>query len=300
MRTPLSLERSLFKHQARQIARRVQTASPRFRAYQRRYELATRRYRKVIAVEEVDRRVMQSDVVFVGDYHTLRTAQSAYLDLATRAISSGRRVVLALEFVEARHQATLDAVLQGRITQRTFLHRIGHAPGGQFDLWRGFWPILQFAKKRRLDVVAIDRRAPGPRSLQLRDEGAAKVIARTARAADRPLVLVLMGQYHVAPAHLPQHVKRELKGAPRELLVVYQNAEGIYWRLAAKKLIGRARAVEVSAAELCLVNSSPVICQRTFLDYVDAEGGDAVPAEEPPETHLQPLAQRVRALARGA
>ncbi len=298
MGTQLSLERSLFKHQARQIARRVQTASPRFRAYQRRYEQATRRYRKVISLHEVDARVAASDIVFVGDYHTLRTAQSAYLELAQRSARSKRRLVLALEFVESRYQSVLDAFLAGRLTQRGFLMRIGHAPAGSFDLWRGFWPILEFAKKQKLEVVAIDRRASGPKRLQLRDEGAAKVISKIARAEDRPLVLVLMGQYHVAPAHLPHHVKAELKATPRELLVVYQNAEGIYWRLAAKN--SRARAVEVSASELCLINSSPVICQRTFLDYVEAEGGDAVLPEEPPATKLQPLAQRIRKLARGA
>src|SRR4051812_32159461 len=48
MRSSLSLQRSLFKHQARQIARQVQGASPHFRAYQRRYEAATRGYRKII------------------------------------------------------------------------------------------------------------------------------------------------------------------------------------------------------------------------------------------------------------
>src|SRR3990167_3379682 len=81
MRSSLSLQRSLFKHQARQIAQQVQGGSPHFRAYQRRYEAATRRYRKAIDLTEVDARIARADLVYVGDYHTLRMAEQAYLAL---------------------------------------------------------------------------------------------------------------------------------------------------------------------------------------------------------------------------
>ncbi len=280
MRSSLSLQRSLYEHQARQLAQQVQTASPRFRAYQRRYETATKRYRRALELSDVDARVAKADLVYVGDYHTLRMAQQAYLALTKNAVKSGRRVVLALEFVETKHQATLDAFLAGKLSEKTFLLRIGHPYRGPFDIWPGFAPILAFAREQHLQVVAIDRRASGPRSLELRDQGAAKPISRAAKAADRPLVLVLMGQYHVAPMHLPKQVDALLGDVERESLVVYQNAEGVYWALARRNLVERTRAVEVSANEVCLVNSSPVVCQRSFLDYVEAEAGDA-PIDEP-------------------
>ncbi|MGV3623147.1 MAG: ChaN family lipoprotein [Archangium sp.] len=275
MRSSLSLQRSLYEHQARQIAQQVQSASPRFRAYQRRYEAATKRFRRPIELTEVDARVAKADLVYVGDYHTLRMAQAAYLALVKNAVKSGRRVVLALEFVETRHQSTLDSFLQGKIGEKTFLSRIGHPYRGPFDIWPGFAPILQLAKDKKLEVIAIDRRASGPRSLELRDVAAARPIARAAKAADRPLVITLMGQYHVAPMHLPKQVEALLGDVKRESLVVYQNAEGIYWSLARRGLVERTRAVEISARELCLVNTSPVVSQRSFLDYVEAEAGDA-------------------------
>ncbi|MFZ5443746.1 MAG: ChaN family lipoprotein [Myxococcota bacterium] len=279
MRSSLSLQRSLFEHQARQIAQQVQSASRRFRAYQQRYERATSRYRRALTLSEVDQRIAKADVVYVGDYHTLRMAQQAYLALVKRALTSGRRVVLAVEFVEARHQATLDAFLAGKLSEKTFLSRIGHPYRGPFDIWPGFAPIFELARKRKLQTIAIDRRAPGPRSLELRDEGAAKPIARALKAADRPLVLVLMGQFHVAPMHLPKQVEQQLGDERREALVVYQNAEGVYWSLARRGVVEDTRAVEVSDRELCLVNTSPVVSQRSFLDYVEAEIGDS-PLEE--------------------
>ena len=279
MRSSLSLQRSLFQHQARQIAQQVQGGSPHFRAYQRRYEAATRRFRRPIELAEVDARIAKADLVYVGDYHTLRMAQQAFLALLKSALTGDRRVVVALEFVETKHQATLEAFLAGKLAEKTFLTRIGHPYRGPFDIWPGFAPILELARRKKLEVLAIDKRASGPRSLELRDEAAAKVLVKATRAADRPLVLALVGQFHVTPGHLPRRVEQLLGSTERESLVVYQNAEGVYWSLARAGRVESTRAVEISERELCLVNTSPVVCQRSFLDYVEAEAGDA-PVDE--------------------
>ena len=99
-------------------------------------------------------------------------------------------------------------------------------------------------------------------------------IAAVAGADDRPLVLVLVGQYHVAPGHLPAQVRARL-ASPRQHLVVYQNCEGVYWKLAREGRAERAEAVQVRDGELCLMNASPVVCQQSFLDYLEAEAGDS-------------------------
>jgi len=277
MRTSLSLQRSLFNAQRQQIRRTVAGASAAFRSYEARYQRATRGFRRVISGGELARQVGAADVVYVGDYHTLRQAQQGYLEVVQLALATGRRVVLALELLEGRHQATLDAFLAGRLGERTLRERTGHAARGAFDLWSNFAPILSLARRRGLEVVAIDRRARH-RSLVERDRYAAARIAAAAAADDRPLVLVLVGQYHVAPMHLPRRVRGALD-VERRHLIVYQNAEGIYWRLAAKGLAARASAVEVAEGAVCLVSASPVVCQRSFLDYVEAESGDA-PVDE--------------------
>ncbi len=279
MRSSLSLQRSLYAHQKKQIAALVQTAAAPFRAYERRYHRATRSFRRVIEVREVIARLRTTDIVYVGDYHTLKLAQQTYLELVQALVSGKRRVVLALEFIEGRAQASLDAFLAGRLSETAFLRRIGHPYRGDFDIWPSFREILAFARKHRVEVVAIDRRAPGPRSLEQRDAFAARQIAAVAKADDRPLVMVLMGQFHIAPAHLPSLVQRQLGATTRADQIVYQNAEGIWWRLAERGLAGEAQAVELDARQVCLISASPVVCQRSFLDYVEAESGDA-PLEE--------------------
>lgn len=275
MPTALDLQHALFRHQQRQIDALVVGASKAFKAYEARYRRASRNYRKIISVAEVHQRVAAADVVHVGDYHTLRFAQRTYLELLKHALRTGRRVVVALEFVEGRHQHTADQYLAGRLTDRAFLDEIGHPYSGAFDIWPHFKPIFELAKLRKLELIAIDKRASGPKSLPTRDGYAARRIAEVARADDRPLVLVLMGQYHLAPRHLPALVEKHLGRATRRQLVVFQNPEGAWWKLARQGLADATDAVELSDDVLAIFNASPVVCQRTFLDYCEAEAGDA-------------------------
>ncbi|AEI67872.1 ChaN family lipoprotein [Corallococcus macrosporus] len=269
MRDSLALHLALFRRQRAQIARVVDGQTASFRAYEARFRRRTSGYRSVTTLPAVYQQVLAADVVYVGDYHTLPLAQETYLALVERARASGRRVIMALECVEGRHQSTVDAWRAGRVTERSLLAKLGHASGSR--------ALLAFARKQKLEVVGIDRRAQGERSLELRDAYAAERIARAARAPDRPLVMVLVGQYHVAPCHLPAQVERALGAETRKGLVVYQNAEGVWWRLAREGRVGAAEAVELADGTLCLMNASPVVCQQSFLDYLEAEAGDEAP-----------------------
>ncbi|HZI09463.1 MAG TPA: ChaN family lipoprotein [Myxococcus sp.] len=276
MRDSLGFHLALFRRQRAQLARVVEGQTEAFRSYEARYRRRTAGYRGVIPMSAVHQQVRAADVVYVGDYHTLPLAQQTYLSLVERALASERRVVLALECVEGRHQPALDAWRAGQLPERALLERLGHASESMgFGPGSGTRALLAFARRHRLEVVGIDRRAQGERSLALRDAYAAERIARVARAADRPLVMVLVGQYHVAPCHLPAQVERALGAEGRRGLVVYQNAEGVWWRLAREGRLGSAEAVELTDGALCLLNASPVVCQQSFLDYLEAESGDA-------------------------
>ncbi|EPX57347.1 hypothetical protein D187_007101 [Cystobacter fuscus DSM 2262] len=274
MRASLALHLALFRRQKAQIARAVEGQSAAFRAYEARYRRRTSDYRQILSAHAVSQQVRAADVIYVGDYHTLPLAQETYLNLVEGVREAGRRVVLALECVEGRHQASVDAYLAGRLTERALLSRLGLGAGQ--GAWSGARTLLAYARRHRLRVVGIDRRAQGERSLELRDAYAAERIARALRSEDSPRVVVLVGQYHVAPCHLPAQVERALGEAHgHKGLVVYQNAEGVYWRLAREGKVGAAQAVELADGALCLLNASPVVCQQSFLDYLEAESGDS-------------------------
>jgi uncharacterized iron-regulated protein len=298
MRASLALHLALFRRQKAQIARAIEGQSAAFRTYEARYRRRTSEYRRVLPASAVTQQVQAADVVYVGDYHTLPLAQETYLELVEGVREAGRRVVLALECVEGRHQAAVEAYLAGRLTERSLLARLGHGAEQGPGAWSSLRTLLGYAKRHRLEVVGIDRRAQGERSLALRDAYAAERIARAARAEDRPRVMVLVGQYHVAPCHLPAQVERALgEGHGVRGLVVYQNAEGVYWRLAREGKAGVAQAVELPDGSLCLLNASPVVCQQSFLDYLEAESGDSPLRERSAAERFREMASLIGRLA---
>lgn len=297
MRASLSLHLSLFRRQKAQISRALEGSSPAFKRYEARYRRRTRSFEAVLPASAVLAEALAADIVYVGDYHTLRSAQQSYLSLVQGAVEAGRRVVMALEVIEGRHQEALDAYLRGKKSERSFRREIGHEPQGPFDLWLGFQPLLRFAVERRLPVIGIDRRARGPRSLELRDAHAAECIARCARTPERPLVMVLMGQYHVAPCHLPKAVKAALGDERRRHLVIYQNCESLHWKLLREGGRGDAEAVRIRDGELCLFNASPVECQQSFLDYLEGEAGDEPLLDRSVAERFREMARLIAGLA---
>ncbi|WNG36232.1 ChaN family lipoprotein [Archangium minus] len=296
MRASLALHLALFRRQKAQIARAIEGQSAAFRAYEARYRRRTSEYRRILPASAVSQQVQAADVVYVGDYHTLPLAQETYLELVEGVREAGRRLVLALECVEGRHQSFVEAYLAGRLSERSLLARLGH--GTSQGTWSGLRTLLAYAKRHRLQVVGIDRRAQGERSLELRDAYAAERIARAVRAEDKPRVMVLVGQYHVAPCHLPAQVERALgEGHRLRGLVVYQNAEGVYWRLAREGKVGMSQAVELPDGALCLLNASPVVCQQSFLDYLEAESGDSPLRERSAAERFREMASLIGRLA---
>ncbi|MGQ0506905.1 MAG: ChaN family lipoprotein, partial [Myxococcaceae bacterium] len=263
MRASLSLQLALFQKQHAEIEATVEGRSRAFNAYEARYRALTRRMKRVLSSEDVLSRVREADVVYVGDYHTLPAAQLEYLRLVK---ACQRRVVMALEFFEARHQAGVDAYLAGALSLRGLEKTTGHGA-----LFSHVVPILKHARRHRLEIVAIDRRASGPRSLRVRDDFAAERIVAALKAADKPQVLVLVGQYHIAAPHLPYSVSR-LSSA--RSLTVFQNCEALYWTLAKQGRIGATAAVELTDRELCLFNTSPVMAQQSYLTYLEQQRGE--------------------------
>ena len=248
------LQRRLFERQRRLIASSVFGAGAAFRAYEARVQRRTRSFQRVATFAELLEQMAQADVVYVGDYHTLKQAQRSFLKLVQRA---QRPALLALEYVQGRHQPALDAWLRGD----------DKALDGLVDAatWPNFRPVLQHARAARLPVVALDLLG---KSLHARDEYAARRIAEAAVPGAQ--IFVLAGQLHVAPPHLPAAVARL---APHlRPLTVYQNCERIWWALQREGRELEVEACLLRDGEWCVINTPPVVVQQSFLDQI--EGGE--------------------------
>ncbi|HUB09309.1 MAG TPA: ChaN family lipoprotein, partial [Myxococcales bacterium] len=267
----IALHQKLFERQRRLVELSTAPEGRELVRYRRRYQAFVRSYERAVPYEDVLRQAAAADVVYVGDYHTLRQAQRAFVKLADRLCERGRPPVLALEFVQGRYQRAVDRFLAGSLDEVELLEAIRYRRHQAFDVWPNFRPIFELARRRQLRIVAIDRPAGGPRSLRERDAFAARSLARAVKPGE--LALVLVGQLHLAPPHLPAAYERELARLgrpPARRLLLYQNCEEIYWRLERQGLEHQVEAVRIGDDALCLVNSSPLVCQQSYLDWVEA------------------------------
>lgn len=293
----LRLHKQIFERQRRLINARVHGYTDAFRKYEARFQKRVRTFERTATMDEIAQEASTCDVVHVGDYHTLKQAQRAYVKLVRRIAEAGREVVLALEFVEARRQDAVDGYLAGTLAEEAFLEGIGY-PGHGFAVWDHFKPIFDAARALGLPVVALERARGG--SLEERDRFWARRIARMRRERPGAVVVTLVGQLHCAPEHLPAEVEAASgdsksparNGIPRvKQLVVYQNAEGIYWELERRAVELDTQAVKVRDGEFNLVNTSPVVVQQSYLDWVEGDG-ELVETTQP-ERHFKELAALV-------
>ena len=206
-----------------------------FRTYENRYHAAIQSYQCRIKLEELDRALARANIVYFGDYHTLKQAQRSFLRLLRR-LPSERPVSIGLEMLQHRHQGYIDQFLAGSIDEKTFLACIEFDPEDMFGNWETYREIFELARERHYRIIGIDAsRARGTsKSLRARDAFAARRLVREHRHHPDHLQLVLIGEMHIAPAHLPLAVQTELTKQDydeTEAVIIYQNAEQIYWHL---------------------------------------------------------------------
>jgi hypothetical protein len=216
--------------------------------------------------------IRRATVILVGDYHTLRQAQRGFLRVL-RAIRS-RKLLIALEFVCARHQAAVDAFVAGRIDDPVFLRRIRYSRSWpSYHVWPNFRPIFEFARLHKSRVVGLDCEPSECGSVFSRAGFAAWRIAEALREHPDHRVAVLMGENHLAPGHLPAQLRDALDriGVPARILVIHQNLDKVYFQLVDRGMENRVDVVHLSGERWVVPVSSPITAQQSFLDAVAGE-----------------------------
>jgi hypothetical protein len=266
----VALHREIYRRNQRRIRGAVADDDTAVAAYEDRYRRSLPAMRQVADFDEIVAASRAGDVVLVGDYHTLEQAQRTLLRLLRALLPSSRPLAVALEFVETSHQDALDAYLAGRLGERSFLKRIAfrrHWPYGSFD---GLRAICELARAHRLPGLAIDRDAARGVSLVERDRHAARCIADWLQQNPGGQVLCLIGELHLAPAHLPAALRQACQPRPR-LVTLHQNCEQVYHALEQRGLEQEVEAVLLGHDRYALNVVPPVICQHSFLRWLDED-----------------------------
>ena len=226
------------------------------RKYLKDFIQAFRNYDSVLDSGQLQALVRDADVLLVGDYHALPASQRFAATLfEQRAHASGRPVVLAVETIFARDQHILDEWWRREIDEEELRQRI------RFDLdwnyeWAPFYELLVTAREHAYAIYGLDCMPRNDlRKIAARDRHAAHKIAEIRQRHPNAVIMVLFGEAHLAPGHLPQALRKKL---PQErVLTVLQNVDALYWKAAGERH-EHVEAVRVADDVACVFNATPL------------------------------------------
>jgi hypothetical protein len=247
------------------------------RKYLRDFSQAFRSYHSVINSRQLAETISAADIVLVGDYHALPTAQRfAASLLEQRAQPGDRPIVLGVETIFARHQHVLEEWWRREIDENEFRERIRFDADWGYE-WSPFYELLVTAREHGDAVYGLDcMPREDLRKIGARDRHAVDKIAEIRERHPHAVIFVLFGESHFAPSHLPRRLRERLPD--EQVLTVLQNVDALYWRATAERQ-DRVETVRVNNEVVCVFNSTPLEKYESYRLYLSRCQGEAGQAD---------------------
>ncbi|HZR30703.1 MAG TPA: ChaN family lipoprotein [Terriglobales bacterium] len=239
-----------------QVEREIRASDPNSRRkYLRDFNEAFRTYQSVLSREQLQALFRSADVLLLGDYHALPASQNYAARLVEELAGGKRPLILGVETVFARDQHILDEWAAGEIDEDELRERL-HFDYEWGYLWEPFYELLQSARSANVPVYGLDCLPRlDLRKIAARDRHAVEKIAELRSRYAGAQVLVLFGESHLAPNHIPELLTQRL---PKDrVLTVLQNIDPLYWKAAGERR-ERVEAVRVNEDAVCVFNSTPL------------------------------------------
>jgi hypothetical protein len=245
---------------------RVQDSHNR-RKYLRDFNQSFRSYESLLNRDQLRECLHPADVILIGDYHALPSAQRfAASLLEQRALAGDRPVVLGVETIFARDQHILDEWWRREIEEAELRQRIRFDLDWGYD-WAPFYELLVTARDHGEALYGLDcMPRENLRKIGARDRHAAAKLAEIRQHHPEAVIFVLFGESHLAPAHLPREVRRQLPDA--KILTVLQNIDALYWRAAGERA-DKVEAVRVNPEVVCVFNATPLEKYESYRLFLD-------------------------------
>ncbi|MGA2334838.1 MAG: ChaN family lipoprotein [Terriglobales bacterium] len=255
-------------HAIASVEREIRAIDPAAgRKYLRDFREAYRSYQKVLTPSDVRHQIARAGIVLVGDYHALPNSQRYLASLLRDPELHQRPVVLGVETVFSRDQHILDEWLRAEIAEDELRQRIRFELDWGYD-WAPFYELLSAARDHGAFIYGLDcPPREDLRKIGARDRHAADRIAELRRQHPAALIVVLFGESHLAPQHLPALLQQRLPAEP--ILTVLQNVDALYWHAAGeardhveavlvRKEVRNQVRKHVREHVLCVFNATPL------------------------------------------
>jgi len=245
--------------------------NPGIKIYEKEYLRYLKSYEEISNKTELIKKVLAADLVYHGDYHTLKQSQHSVLRIL-REIKGKRDIILCLEMFHGSDQKDIDRFMAGELSEKMFLEKIDYVRKWPFD-WGNWSPIISFCRDNHISILGINTEIDdikGVERLRKRDQYSARIIAKTLIKNPGKLIYTVDGDYHIAPSHLPKNVEKLLKqlDEPAKILVIFQNAENLYWKLCGEKL-EESDVLKISDNKYCIMNTMPANKIQSYLNWLE-------------------------------
>jgi hypothetical protein len=251
------------------------------RKYLRDFAESFRSYESVLSCEELLAITGNADIVLVGDYHALPVCQRFAATLVEqRSQPADRAVVLGVETMFSRDQHILDEWWRREIDDVELRRRVRFDYEWGYD-WEPFYELLVTAREHAEAIYGLDcMPREDLRKIGARDRHAAHKIAEIRQKHPQAVIIVLFGESHLAPRHLPRLLREQMP--EQKILTVLQNVDSLYWQAAGEDR-ENVQAVRIAEDAVCVFNSTPLEKYENYRLHLsrwrrsDDEGPDLTP-----------------------
>jgi len=245
--------------------------SPGIKIYEKEYLRYLKSYEEISNKTELIQKVLAADLVYHGDYHTLQQSQHSVLRIL-REIKGKRDIILCLEMFHGRDQKHIDRFMAGELSEKMFQEKIDYVRKWPFH-WDNWSPIISFCRDNQIPILGINTEiddVKGIKRLRKRDQYSARIIAKTLIKNPGKLIYIVDGDYHIAPNHLPKNVEKLLKllDEPAKTLIIFQNAENLYWKLCSRNL-EESDVLRINDNKYCVMNTMPANKIQSYLNWLE-------------------------------
>ena len=236
------------------------------RRYLRDFRDAYQTYQKVLTADDVRAQISKAGVALIADYHALPNCQRYLASLIRDPQVHSRPIVLGLETIFSRDQHILNEWFEREIDDDELRHRIRFDLDWGYD-WTPFYELLSAARDHAQAIYGLDcMPREDLRKIGARDRHAADKIAEIRGHHPDALILVLFGESHLAPNHLPHAVREALRG--ERMVTVLQNVDALYWH-AAGEATDRVEATQLEDEIFCVFNATPLEKYENYRLYLN-------------------------------
>ena len=109
-------------------------------------------------LETIARAVSLNRVIFLGEQHDRYEEHLAQLEIIKWLNEAGHRLAIGLEMFQRPFQRVLDAYIEGKLSEEEFLRQSEYFKRWGFN-WKLYKPIIDYARKHRIPLVALNIRA---------------------------------------------------------------------------------------------------------------------------------------------